>query len=81
MAGLSLSLRWFSGVGDQMVSETAFLDLSEEVIPIVSDHILTHSYWGPEKGGLCQLEECTLNSVFAHVYFVCFVSSHCSIFC
>lgn len=57
-----------------MVSEAAFLDLSEEAIPMVSDHILTHLYSGLEEGGLCQLEKCTLSSVFAHVYFVCFVS-------
>lgn len=37
-------------VGDhsvgQMVSEAAFLDLGEEAIPMMSDHILTHLYSG-----------------------------------
>lgn len=44
----------------KMVSEAAFLDLSEEAIPVVSDHILTHLCSGLEKGGLYQLENALL---------------------
>lgn len=56
-----------------MVSEAAFLDPSEEAIPMMSDHILTPLYSGVEESGLCQLEKYNLSSVFAHVYFVLFL--------
>lgn len=37
----------------KLVSEAAFLDLSEEAITMVSDHILIQLYLGLEKSGLC----------------------------